>query len=311
MPLRLACQAMGTRFELVLAGQREDQLRAVGELALEEIQIAHGRWNAFANDSVLSHLARCAGGPPVTLDPETFDLLQTCVRVAKQSRGFFNPLLGPLLHKLGLRDETKLDPAEDLGTLLDVKGLVLDPKGHSAQLTRPGMQLDLGAIAKGAALDLAARVLVEEGVTCALLHGGTSTALALDPPPGKDAWQVVIGPEKHAPRAHLAHSALSVSAANSRRGSLPRGDHSHILDPHRSRGTRHLKAAAVVAPNAATADAWSTALVAGCLPSDPPQGLGLLTQTTSDSWLLAPGRPSCFHIEPCTTTTPPLTAAPF
>jgi thiamine biosynthesis lipoprotein len=331
MPLRLACQAMGTRFELVLAGQREDQLRAVGELALEEIQIAHRRWNAFASDSMVAHLTRCAGGPGVKVDPETFELLHLCVEVAKKSHGFFNPLLGPLLRQLGMRDDIPEETTTPLTTLIDVKGIRLDPDSCSVGLAMAGMELDLGAIAKGQALDLAARVLIEEGVTCALMHGGTSTALALDPPPGKDAWQVVIGTGEHAPQALLANTALSVSAAHSRHGSPiesgnatgqeqqgldptehhPRDHHSHILDPHQACGTRHLLAAAVVGPSAAACDAWSTALVAGCRPTDVPANYSLLTQPSPDSWLLSPGRPTCFHIEPCTPATPPPTAAPF
>ena len=326
MPLRLACQAMGTRFELVLTGQHEDQLRAVGELALEEIQIAHRRWNAFASDSMVAHLARCAGGPGVKVDPETFELLHLCVEVAKNSHGFFNPLLGPLLRQLGLRDDIPEETTTPLTTLIDVKGISLDPDSCSVGLARAGMELDLGAIAKGAALDLAAQVLIEEGVNCALMHGGTSTALALDPPPGKEAWQVVIGTDEHAPRALLANTALSVSAAHSRQGSPiasssatgqehkgidPMNRHSHILDPHQACGTRHLRAAAVVGPSAAACDAWSTALVAGCSPTDVPAIHSLLTQSSPDSWLLSPGRPNCFRIEPCIPATPPLTAAPF
>ena len=283
MPLRLACPAMGTRFELVLAGQREEHLRAAGEAALEEVRTLHGLWNAFAKDSLVAHLARLAGsGAWTRVDPETFELLELSRSVHAASEGAFHPLLAPLLESLGLRGETGPDPE---AATLDVEGLELDGDRQAVRLARAGMGLDLGGIAKGAALDAAAAILEEEDVRCALLHGGTSTVLALEPPPGRSSWRVVVGSQPGAPVLELARSAMSVSAARARVGTPEAGAHAHVLDPCTGQGAKSgLPAAVVRGASAALCDAWSTALVAGAAPTLLPNDLDALLQEPDGSW---------------------------
>lgn len=281
MPLRLACPAMGTRFELVLAGQREAQLRAAGEAALAEVRTLHDAWSAFSRDSLVAHLAREAGGAWTRVDPETFELLERCVALHEASRGAFHPLLGPALAAAGLRGEPTAPPS---AACLQVSGLQLDPARGAVRLATPGMGLDLGAIAKGAALDAAAAILEEEEVTCALLHGGTSTVLALDPPPGRSSWRVAVGSSPGAPVLDLARSAMSVSAARSRVGGSEAGSQGHILDPRTGRGAAGPQAAVVSGACAADCDGWSTALVAGASPNLLPNALEAHLQDSEGHW---------------------------
>ena len=70
--------------------------------------------------------------------------------------------------------------------------VLLDPENLTVRFAREGVMIDLGAIGKGYAIQRAADVLRETGVTNALIHGGTSTIYALGQPPGADAWQVAI-----------------------------------------------------------------------------------------------------------------------
>lgn len=281
MPLRLACPAMGTRFELVLAGQREAHLRAAGEAALAEVRTLHSAWSAFSRDSLVSHLAREAGGGWTRVDPETFDLLERCVALHAASGGAFHPLLAPLLAAAGLRGAASSPPGP---ASLEVSGLQLDAERSAVRLATPGMGLDLGAIAKGAALDAAAAVLEEEEVTCALLHGGTSTVLALDPPPGRESWRVAVGSSPGAPVLDLTRSAMSVSAARSRVGTSEAGSQGHILDPRTGRSAAGPQAAVVTGARAADCDGWSTALVAGASPTLLPNALEALLQDSEGHW---------------------------
>jgi len=262
MLLRLALQSMGTRFELVLCGDSERDLRAAGEDALREIEDGDRRWSLFRRDSVLAHVNRCAARGWTAVDADTFELLELAGRVHAASGGAFDPSVAPRMRALGLQERPGATaPNAPVGW----HHVQLDGARRAVRFARAGVELDLGGIAKGFALDLAARALRGAGVERALLHGGTSTALALGAPPGAQPWQIAIGPDEGAPVVPLAHAALSVSSPAGRRVE-PREEHGgrtigHVLDPQSGGDVPHARRAAVIAPAAGVADAWSTALL--------------------------------------------------
>lgn len=239
MPLTLALQAMATRFELVMAGGTDRELRAAGEQALEEIARVERLISPFRNDSQIAHLNR-HGASWVVLDPEVIELLGLCSELRDATDGRFDPTLG--------RGDLEVD-------------------GPRARLSGTGTRLDLGAIGKGWAIDLAVETLREAGVSCALLHGGTSTAAAIGVPPDRPAWQVAVRSDSvgGAPVVSLTDGhALSVSAPTDRR---------HVIDPATGLPIDERDLAVVVTTSAAHADAWSTALLVG---GDPPPHLASL-----------------------------------
>ncbi len=245
VPLRFATMAMGTRFELVLpgapvhggagadssgagGGAAQADLVALGEAALAEIQDWHRRLTRFAPDSLVSHINRTAGTRPVVLDPDTFELFRDALRVRAGSDGAF-------------------DIAGGRGDVL------LDAASRTVRFSDPGVTVDLGGIAKGHALDQAAKLLRSHRVTEAFLHGGRSSVVAMGAPEGTGGWQVALDPGPGAQTVVLRDEALSVSEPS------PPGNANHILDPRTgappSRGLR----VAVIGPSARLADAWSTA----------------------------------------------------
>jgi len=132
-----------------------------------------------------------------------------------------------------------------------------------------GGALDLGAVGKGFALDRAAAILLDHGVQTVLLHGGTSSVMALGAPPGAEGWHIDIRSDGEPLRIALRDQALGVSAP---RGRVSASGDTHVIDPRTGNPANHTDTAAVIAPLArfscAGADAWSTALVV--LGSTPP-----------------------------------------
>lgn len=260
---------MATRFELVLCGEDEAGLVAAGEAALAEIAEVERRLNLFDPSSLLARVNRQAAQRPVEVDGDTFALLELCAEVHAASQGAFDPTVAPLAGALGLQPGSPcaggdLDAAR---RAVGWEAVALDGEGGTVRFLRPGMALDLGGIAKGHALDLAVEVLVEAGVVRALLHGGTSTAIALGPPPGQSGWRIALGPHREGGSCVLAAGALSVSAPHGRFLEREGQRLTHVLDPRRGLPTGGSALAAVLAPSGALADAWSTGLLAGAPPS--------------------------------------------
>ncbi|MGQ0627557.1 MAG: FAD:protein FMN transferase [Phycisphaerales bacterium] len=272
----LATQAMATRFEIALFGDRIPHLRAAGEAALDEIRRWHLRLSAFDPASDISRINREAATSPVRCDPELFALLALAQTLCSASEGAFNIALGPALRAAGFRDTprdaTALEAARDLAA---PGSWVLDPHAHTIRFTRPGVALDLGAIGKGWALDRAADVLREAGVTTGFLHGGNSSALAINSSHTNPlAFPITLGRAPGARTLHVTNAALGLSAPSGRTIDA-RG---HILDPRTALSVSFDGHRAVVVPfaphmphPAACADAWSTAyLVLGRPPRPPP-----------------------------------------
>jgi len=221
--VRLATAAMGTRFELVIEGDRAERHRGAAEAALDAVEACHTRFSRFLPDSLVAHLARIPPGTPVSLDRETFELFADAVAVWRGSGGAF-------------------DITGDRGAMGSIR---LDVRRLTVALERGDLLLDLGAIAKGHAVDRAAGILREAGVESAFLHGGTSSAAAIGP----RVWYVslqggdVIG---------LQNAALDVSRTGHE---TPHP----TLDPATCHSLEVERYVAVTGPSARLCDAWATA----------------------------------------------------
>jgi len=257
---------MGTRFELVLAAPSADRARAqaAGEAALERIEECDRRLSAFRRDSLVSRINREAAHAPVRVDAETGALLELCLHVWRATRGAFDPALGASMEAWGFRGRgASARPAEARGEPYE-----LDSQALTVRFTRRDARLDLGAVAKGFALDLAASELREAGVDAALLHGGTSSAIAIGAPPGRTAWGVAISTaDGTGPIVPLRDDSLSVSAPHGRTvaGGPERGGArlGHLIDPALGRpldAEDRTRVTCVLAPSAALSDAWATGL---------------------------------------------------
>lgn len=231
---------MGTRFEVVLPADDPEALRPAGEAALAEIEEWHRRLSRFEPDSLLQHIHRAAFDAPVPVDGDMMALLEDCVAVWRASEGAFDPSLGS-----------------------GMDAVALDPAARTIRFTRRGVQLDFGAIGKGHALDCAARVLREAGVESALIHGGTSSVIAVGRPPGAPGWRIALAGSGDPPVVlTLADQALGASSNVGRQ---------HVIDHRLGRSSASRALAVVTGPSARLCDAWSTAaLVLGQRPASLP-----------------------------------------
>ncbi len=272
-PVRLAREAMNTRFEIALHGSNPVALRAAGEEALDEIERLEERLSLFRPASEIAHLNARAAQEPIRVTPGTLALLQHARRLHAETGGAFDPTIAPLLECWGLLGGTGRVPTpEEIAAARACVGMdlvELNEKHRTVRFARHGVRLDLGAIGKGYAIDRAVEILREAGVTSGLLHGGTSTIYALGPPPDTEAWPVAIdGPptplgEPRQPLAvvRLCDESLSVSAVWGKSFTAGGRTYGHVLDPRSGWPASDAVLAAVVLPSATESDALSTALL--------------------------------------------------
>ena len=235
----------------------------------------------------------------VRVTPEVFDLLEHAQRLHAESGGAFDITLAPLVRCWGFMGTASKGRVPSDVELKEARAVIgmnlvqLDAQNRTVRFAREGVMLDLGAIGKGYALDRAADLLSEAGITSALLHGGTSTVYAIGAPPAASHWQVAIhrpntqrgdslspvgnggegrgeealknaritGESQLLATVPLKNESLSVSAVWGRSFEAGGKQFGHVLDPRTGRPASDAVMAAVVLPSATETDALSTALL--------------------------------------------------
>ncbi len=259
--------AMGTQFTIVAYGAEEAQLQAAVSAAFEEIFRLDRQWSNYREDSDLSDVNRRAASEPVNVDRELFKMLETCLKYSRETGGAFDITVGPLLKIWGFfRGTGRLPKAEEIAPTLERVGwqkVRLDARQGTVRFRAPGMELDLGAIGKGYAVDRAAEVLREADVAAALILSGTSSILAIGSPPGQDGWTVHVRDPKDAKksvaRLALKDAALSTSGNYERFFEAEGKIYSHIFDPHTGYPAQGVLSTTVVGSTGTDTDALSTA----------------------------------------------------
>jgi thiamine biosynthesis lipoprotein len=243
---------MGTRFRIVLYAVNETDARDASRAAFGRITALDDCMSDYKPQSELMRLSAKAGGEPVSVSPELFTVLAKAQEVAEKSDGAFDVTVGPVVRLWRLaRRSQRLPDAEKLANaraLVGYRNVRLDAVTKTVQLLKPGMQLDLGGIAKGYAADEALATLKQKGIDVALVAAGGDIALGA-PPPGKDGWDVAIAPlEPGETATHLLLHDAAVSTSGDAEQYVEIGGvrYSHIVDPRTGLGlTGHMEVTVV------------------------------------------------------------------
>jgi thiamine biosynthesis lipoprotein len=217
---------------------------------------AERRFSRFREDSELSALNRAEG--PFVASPQLFDMLWRARSYVELTDGLFDPTIGGLLSTLGCDrsfapgalDRAQVSPPPRTAQFVDI---VLNRATRSV-LRPPHIQIDLGGMAKGHAVDRAAAHLGESG---AIDAGGD--AFARGPAPDGREWLVDIedpgDPSRTVATLAVANAAVATSAPNRRWWRVGSDVAHHLIDPRtRLSSTSDLLQATVVAASAELAD---------------------------------------------------------
>lgn len=257
---------MGTSFTLAEYGQDSAYLEEVAAQVFKEMDELDDQMSNYKPNSELSSINREAARHPVMVEPRLFKLIQDSLEYSRQSDGAFDVTVGPLMKTWGFfRGQGRLPSKSEL---VEVKGRIgyqhvkLDASARTIRFDIPGIEIDLGAIAKGYAVDRAVEVLRENGIRQALISSGTSSLYALGSPPGEHGWMISVrnplDTNKAACVLRLQNFSLAVSGDYEKFFKLGGKVYAHIMDPHTGMPVENMLSTAVLSPSATDSDALST-----------------------------------------------------
>ena len=222
----------------------------------------------YRDSSELMRLSRRSGGGPVEVSDDLFRVLRAAQQIARESAGAFDVTVGPLsVLWRHARRQGELPDGERLAAARALVGhdkLELDERRRTVRLLEPGMQLDLGGIAKGFAADEAAAILAQRGIARALIAAG-GDIVATQPPPGHEGWRIAVASIDGAdrpPAGYLTLRNAAVSTSGDAEQFVVVGGvrYSHIIDPRTGLALTRRRSVTVVAPNGTTSDGLATAV---------------------------------------------------
>ena len=292
---------MGAEAHLRVLGPGATALLARAEARLAELEAC---WSRFLPGSDLSRV-NAAAGQPVTVQPETAELVELALAAWALTDGRFDPTVLPALVAAGYDRSFAVlaarGPAGAPGPAQPAPGCAAVEVRAGTVHVPPGVQLDLGGIGKGRGADLVAAQLLAQGATGACVNLGGDVRVAGSPPAASpsaevdevgEAWTIAVEhPLEPATivTLALAGGAVATSTTAYRRWGE---DAHHLIDPATGRPARtDLLAVTVVAAEAAWAEVVAkAALLAGFDAAGRVIGdlglTGLLVDTQGDAWTL-------------------------
>jgi len=247
---RFSHEAMATVFEVYCVHPDERYAAQAAQAAFEVVDLLERELSRFLSNSDITRVNHLASGESTQVSASTMECLVIARHMFDLTGGAFDISIGTGLPSLELaRDD------------------------FVVHATQSGVQVDLGGIGKGYAVDRMAELLEEWGLLLALVHGGFSSVLALEPPAGRDGWPLTLSDPRAPSRVLADLSARQVALGAS---GLRKGD--HIRDPRTGKPAHGRVAAWVAVPRpevsrsdaptegprvaaAAVADALTTALM--------------------------------------------------
>jgi FAD:protein FMN transferase len=245
-------------------------VRAKLSKAVAEIRRLEALMTTWRPDSEISQVNAAAGQHPVAVSPESFAVVEKSLWISSASGGLFD-ITFEAMHGLWKFDQDReanvpdFDDVEKARALIDYRQIKLDRKKRTIMLAKTGMRMSLGGIAKGYAVDAAARVLREEGMTSFFVQAGGDLYVSGRKPDGAE-WRVGIRDPRgkdatdYFAMVEVEDHAFS-TAGDYERSFIKDGKrYHHIIDPRTGFPASASRSVTIWAKDALTADAVDDAV---------------------------------------------------
>jgi thiamine biosynthesis lipoprotein len=263
-------KAMACRFEVTLPLSDAVGVGLATEV-LDEVDRLEAQLTIFRETSEVSNVNRVAAESPVRISQSLFDLLVLCKDLHRETDGAFDITSTPLTRCWGfLRRAGRLPDQLEIQKARVVVGsdnLLLDCDSRTVRFAKAGVEINLGSIGKGYALDCAASS-IEHRVRAALLSAGSSSFRALGRGgQGQTGWAIGLRDPARLSRRlgvlKLQDCAMSTSGSEEQFFEHAGRRYGHIIDPRSGWPAESVTSVTVVAQSAAITDALATAFYVG------------------------------------------------
>lgn len=285
---------------ITLTAYAKDQAEfdAYAKLVEDEMTRYHrifDQYHAYEGVDNLYAVNRSAGKGPVRAERELIDLL-LLIRQWREVYGqSLNPAMGLVL---GLwhdarEDGTALPESAALQSAarhMDFDQVLIDREASTVFFADPELTLDLGAVAKGYAAELAARTLQEAGFDSFLLNAGGNVVCGAPPKDGRDAWTIAIEDVDGVStkeKIHVSNLAVVTSGDYQRYYIVNDKRYHHLIDPKTLYPAEYMRAVTVLHADSGLADFLST--TAFLLPYEESRALIESIEGAEGMWTLADG----------------------
>jgi len=241
------------------------------EQVTTELQALHDAINLWDKDSELTHLNLSADGLPFSCSEALWGILTAARHAYEETDGVFDISITPLMQVWGFyKKRDKLPPEEEVKAALDKVGLdkvEFDDNARTVRFTRPGMALDMGGIAKGYGLDIAARVARQCGVRRGIIDLGGNIYCFPSPPPGRPSY--AIGVRNPFSQEHILGTVRTLGCCFATSGDYENYREiegkkvAHIIDPRTGYPVSNVASVTIITGRGVNSDVFSTAVFAG------------------------------------------------
>ncbi|MDB5339487.1 MAG: rane-associated lipoprotein involved in thiamine biosynthesis [Planctomycetaceae bacterium] len=287
---------MGISFDISVYASDETVANEAAEAAYRRIRELNAIFSDYEPDSELNRLCKTAGtGRAIPVSRELWEIILASVALSEKSEGEFDITVGPLIRLWRkARRAKQLPDVEQIAaarSLVGYKLIKVDHQARTVELTKAGMQLDLGGIAVGYACDDVLKIFQQRKLTRVMIDG-SGDILVGEPPPDQAGWIIGIAPATPdgppSRQLSLKNAAVSTSGDVFQHIEINGVRYSHIVDPKTGLGITDRSTVVVVAKTCLAADAWSTTVsvlgpergIKGLLESHP-EAAALIIRTTA------------------------------
>ena len=191
-PLKRTEMMMGTVISVTLYDSTDEQIL---DKVFDKVKELEETFSINETGTEVDKINENAGIEAVKVSDDTMTVVKEGIYYSELSNGKFDITIGPLvkLWSIGL-PEAKVPTQEEIDTIVPLtnyKDVVVDEANNTVFLTKPGMMLDLGGIAKGYSADVISQMLTAEGVKSAIIDLGGNIFAHGEKLSG-DAWKIGI-----------------------------------------------------------------------------------------------------------------------
>jgi len=259
-----AIDLMGTRVSVEFWHEDEAVGGELADRVLKEYRRIDDAMSTYKEHSEISAVNRSAGEDPVVVSPELFGVIRRALELSARSAGAFDITYESVGYLYDFRAGRRPSDAQ-IDVRLGAIGythVVLDDSEGTVYFTHPGVQINLGGIAKGYAVERGAAILREAGVEHALLSAGGDTRVLGD----RRGRPWIVGvrhprvPDGVVTRVPVENEAVSTSGDYERFFEEDGRRYHHIIDPATGTPTEGILSVTVIGPDATLTDGLSTAV---------------------------------------------------